>query len=710
MYPPMLVRAVLGPLWVCLAICIPSLAASPEKVERPNVLIVLVDDLGFSDLSCYGGEIPTPNIDRLAAAGARFTQAYTSARCCPTRASLMTGLHPHQTGVGFFATNTPDARRGPAYLGHLNDRCVTVAEVLKAAGYHTYMVGKWHMSEPGPIARGFDEFYGFVQGYAQDQWTPERYQRLPADRSPELKYEDGEFYATDVFTDYALEFLRQARSKSGPWLLYLAHSSPHFPVQAPAGSADRFAKTYERGWDVLRAERFARMRQIGLATDAWKFTERSIVPVDRPGPTNGYGGRQNPAWDSLPADRQADLTRRMALFAAMVSHVDQGIGRITADLEAHGELNNTLVFFLSDNGACYEWGPFGFDRGVADGGANLHSGAELREMGRRGTYSSYGSGWANLSNTPLRMYKHYTHEGGLATPLIVHWPAGTGRPDKWVRDPVHVMDILPTICEATGAAYPREFHGRPVLPAEGINILPAIRGDRLPERPLAFEHDGARAYRQGRWKVVWSKRMPFEIRWELYDIASDRCETVNLAEKFPERAAALAEQWEAWAKRVKVYPFYQPEGATVVPADQVPQVANRPLRIRCRVTPSGGNGVILAHGGDRYGYALHLVTGNLFFTVRVAGEPTTVKACKTPTGKLDIVAKLTANAEMILRINGELAATGQAPGLIPVQLVDGLSLGQDTATAVGDSAAPFPLEGQVEEYAVEPGPAGQDKE
>jgi len=452
------------------------------------------------------------------------------------------------------------------------------------------------------------------------------------------------------------------------------------------------------------------MKKIGLATDAWRFTKRSIVPVDRPGPTNGYGGKQNPAWDTLPADRRADLVQRMTLFAAMVSHVDEGVGHIVTDLAAHHELDNTLILFLSDNGACYEWGPFGFDGGVEDGGARLHTGDELRAMGQRGTYSSYGSGWANLGNTPLRMYKHYAYEGGLATPLIVHWPAGIGRPNKWVRDPVHLMDIMPTICDATGAAYPREFRGRSVMPVEGTSMLPALRGVGLPERPLAFEHDGARAYRLGRWKVVWSKRMPYEIKWELYDMAADRCETTDLADRFPERTAVLARQWEAWARRVKVYPFYKPEGEAAIPPSETPQVANRPLRIRCRVAPTGGNGVLLAHGGDRYGYALHLTGGDLFFTVRVDGKATAIEASKTPSGPLDIEAELGADGRMTLRINGHRVATGQAPGLIPVQPADEFSLARDTATAVGDYDPPFPLEGQVENYTVEAGRSQKDAE
>lgn len=551
---------------------------SASEPGRPNVLLILLDDLGFSDLGCYGGEIPTPNIDRLAAGGVRMSQFYNSARCCPSRASLMTGLHPHQTGIGSFSTERPDRRRGPAYLGHLNDRCVTLAEVLKTAGYQTYMVGKWHLELPGPIEHGFDEFYGYTRGYAQDQWSPDRYQRLPEGRRPERTYADGQFYATDVFTDYALEFLRQSRQKDAPWFLYLAHSSPHFPVQAPAESVERFVETYRRGWDVLREERFRRMNQIGLATDSWRLTERSLVPVDDQPIANGYGGRPNPAWQDLPADRREDLARRMAIFAAMVYHVDQGVGRIVADLESHNQLETTLILLLSDNGACYEWGPFGFDDDSRKGITHLHQGDELKTMGGPGTHHAYGSAWANLCNTPLRLYKHFTHEGGISSPMIAHWPKSIPPRKEWVRQPGHVMDVMPTLCEATGAEYPSDFQGRTIQPAEGVSLLPALRGEPLAERSLAFEHQEARALRKGRWKVVWSKRMPHEIQWELYDLENDRCETTDLAAKYPQRTAALADEWIAWAKRVKVYPFFTPE-VEQAGEEPSPPIANRPLRV-----------------------------------------------------------------------------------------------------------------------------------
>jgi arylsulfatase len=521
---------------------------------RPNILVILADDLGYSDLGCYGGEIPTPNIDALAKRGARFTDFYSSARCCPTRASLMTGLYPSQAGIADFTSARPDPKRGPGHLGRLAERCVTLAEALKPAGYGCYYVGKWHMHPAtGPIKRGFDEFYGFTDDHSHDQYDKDYYVRLPQGRKKEIDPPAEAFYATDVFNEYAQEFIRQGQRSNKPWFLFLGHSSPHFPIQAPAGRADPFEAVYARGWDALREERFARMRQLGLADGArWALSPRSPVPVDRDDIANDYSGQANPAWASLDEARRRDLARRMAVFAAMVCGVDQGVGRIVDLLKATGALDNTLILFLSDNGACYEWGPFGFDGQSRRGATTLHEGDALRRIGGRGTHHAYGSGWAGLGNTPFRMYKHFTHEGGIAVPLIMHWPAGLGAPDLWVREPAHVMDVMPTLLEAAGASYPSTRGGLDMPPPEGRSLLPAIRCERQPQRELGFDHQGAHALRQGDWKIVWGKRMPQEPTWELYNLAEDRCELTDLAAREPERVKAMSAAWERWARRVFV--------------------------------------------------------------------------------------------------------------------------------------------------------------
>ena len=539
--------------WASAILLVSAVILAAADSRRPNVLVILADDLGYSDLGCYGGEIPTPNLDRLAKSGARFEKTYTSARCCPTRASLITGLHPHEAGIGDFVTAKPSPKRGPAYTGHLLDDNITIPELLKQSGYSTWMVGKWHMGSPGPVQRGFDAYFGYksLQAHSNDQWDPAAYTRLPAGTPAELSYAPGKFYVTDVFTDYALEFLRQARViKDKPWFLYLAHSSPHFPVQAPKESIDRHMVTYRRGWDVLRAERFARMKALGLVAADAVLPPLSMVPVEANNAiANGYSGKPNPAWDSLPADRREDLARRMATFAAMVEHVDQGVGRVLADLERNGELANTLVVFTSDNGACYEWGPFGFDGASRAGRTDLHVGDALAGMGQAGTHSSYGSAWANLGNTPLNLYKHFCHEGGISVPMIVAWPATLKPSTAWIRSPTHVMDLLPTIAAAIGATYPAERAGKPIRPASGRSLLPDLRGEPTPERGIPTAHEGARGYRLGNWKIVWGKRQSAPVTWQLFDLSKDPSEQHDLAAQRPEKLKELADAWMAWAKR-----------------------------------------------------------------------------------------------------------------------------------------------------------------
>ncbi|MCG8696547.1 MAG: arylsulfatase, partial [Bacteroidales bacterium] len=463
-----------------------------SKESQPNMVFVLLDDLGYSDLGCYGGEIKTPHIDNLATGGVRFESIYNSARCCPSRASLMTGLYPPQAGIADFTTRKPRKNAGKAYLGHLRNDCVTMGEVLKGAGYNTYYVGKWHMHEvTGPTKRGFDEFYGYTMGYAMDQWDPKGYKRLPEGREMEINVPEGEYYATDVFNDYAIEFIKQGEKSGKPWFVFVGHSSPHFPVQAPKETVDKYYEMYLRGWDVLREERFERMKQIGLITDdSWTLTERSLVPVDKEKIANGFPGKQNPAWNTLEEKQQKDLARRMAVFAAMVEHVDNGIGQIVKHLKESGNLENTIIMLTSDNGACYEWGPLGFDGPSRRGITKIHEGAALDSVGGPGTWHSYGSAWANMCNTPFRLYKHYTHEGGVASPFVVHWPAGIrlSNTGTWVREKIHLVDIMPTVCEVAGANYPETFNDTIIQPMQGVSLANVINGTKIPSRSIYFSH------------------------------------------------------------------------------------------------------------------------------------------------------------------------------------------------------------------------------
>ncbi|MBF0198544.1 MAG: arylsulfatase [Planctomycetes bacterium] len=539
--------------------------------DQPNVIVVLVDDMGYSDLGSFGGEVDTPHIDALAKNGIRFTQNYNSARCCPSRASLLTGLYSHQTGLADFTGRDQTKAKGPAYLGHLNQECVTMATVLKTAGYNTYGVGKWHVGKgeaASPENRGFDEYYGYTDFHGKNQWAfnskgSRGYQRLPEGRKEELSYTRETFYATDVFTDYAMEFIDQGVKKKKPFFLYLAHSSPHFPLQAPAKTRDKYLERYRQGWDILREKRFERQKKIGLATDSWTLPALSLVPKDpkgKMGPIdNGYGGKPNPPWDSLDADTREDLTYRMALFAAMIDHVDQGVGKIVAQLKALGQFENTLILFTSDNGACYEWGPLGFDGGSRMGEYILHKGKDLKKMGLPGCKEmSVGSAWACMSNTPLRLYKHFNHEGGNCSPMIAHWPKGIKNPDRWVRTPIHLMDYMPTICEASGAKYPEVYEGRQITPVEGKSLVPIFEGDDLLKRTIYFDHFKSSAIRKGPWKLVRARFDPRGV-WQLYNIEEDRCETNDLAKTNVEMVKSMESQWTDWALKVKLFPFYRPE-------------------------------------------------------------------------------------------------------------------------------------------------------
>ncbi len=536
-----------------------SFAQPPvTSLSKPNIIVILLDDLGFSDIGAYGGEIKTPHMDQLAANGLRFTQTYNSARCCPSRAALMSGLYSHQAGLADFTGPDRSETQGPAYQNRLGDNCVTIARVLKDSGYQTYMVGKWHLNRTvNPIDRGFDEFYGYIHGHSQPQWDPKLYQRLPESRTPELKNKPKEFYATDVFNDYAVEFIEQSSKSEAPFFLYLAHSSPHFPLHAPAETRDKYIETYRRGWDALREERFKRQKEIGLAENTWTLTELSDVPIDPKEPTNGYAGKQNPHWDDLTDVRREDMAHRMAIYAAMVEHVDRGIGQIIDTLEAQGKLDNTLIMITSDNGACYEWGPFGFDVHSGVVGAVLHESRFLQKMGLPGSYHSVGSGWASLSNTPFRLYKHFNHEGGNCSPLIAHWPKGISDPNRWVRTPVHLIDFMPTFLDIANAEYPTEVDERNIQPYEGTSLSPIFSGaDKLAQRTLYFDHFGSSAIRKGDWKLVRCNKRLNDHQWELYNIADDRCETKNLIEEKPELFKELEQQWLTWAKRVKLAPYY----------------------------------------------------------------------------------------------------------------------------------------------------------
>lgn len=507
-----------------LAVLVVS-AFSAAAASRPNIVFVLADDMGYSDIGCYGGEIRTPNLDRLASEGLRFTQFYNAARCCPTRASLLTGLYPHQAGMGGMV----NSKSGPGpYQGYLNDQCVTMAEVLKDAGYTTLMSGKWHVGEERPhwpVDRGFDRYFGLISG-AMNYFDILQVKKPGEVRKFALDGEawqppNRDWYLTDAITEKAVSYLEEFGGGEKPFFLYVAYTAPHWPLNALEEDIARYADRYSAGWDALRAERHARMKDLGLVDATWPLSPRDGETVD---------------WETV-ADK-GDMERRMAVYAAQVDRMDQGIGRVLQALDKTGKADNTLVLFLSDNGACHEGGALGFDErknGVPAGGAD--------------TYMSYGRSWASAGNTPFRMYKHWTHEGGIATPLIARWPAAIDARGALTHTPGHLIDIMATVVEIAGATYPATRNDKPIAPMEGRSLLPVFRGAaRDDARPLFWEHMGNRAVRAGDWKLVAQKEGP----WELYNLREDRTELQDRAADEPERVQALLQQYEAWAERVGV--------------------------------------------------------------------------------------------------------------------------------------------------------------
>ena len=514
-------------------------ASLPALSKRPNIVLIMADDLGFSDIGCYGGEIRTPHLDSLAAGGIRFTQFYNCARCCPTRASLMTGLYPHQAGVGHMVDNP---RPYPGYAGDLSANAVTIAEVLKTAGYRTAMAGKWHVTpvtdsrRNWPRQRGFDRFYGTIHG-AGSFYDPAT---LVSDNEL-VKPDRADYYYTDAIAERAAAFITEGAASGSPFFLYVAFTAPHWPLHAPESEVAKYKGRYALGWDRLRSERYRRMTAMGLIDRRWSLTPRDSTV---------------PAWEQAP--HRAWMERRMEVYAAQVDRMDQGIGRILASLRESGVDKDTLVLFLADNGGCAEElnpRPGSRPRHIPEktrDGRNVRAGNDPAiTPGADDTYQSYGVGWANASNTPFRLYKHWVHEGGIASPLIAHWPAGiTGRRrNSFSHQPGHLIDIMATCVDLAGARYPESFQGHRITPTEGKSLAPVFQGKkRTPHEAICWEHEGNRAIRQGDWKLV--SRYPGG--WELFDLKADRTELRDLAAAHPERVREMAARWDSWAARVGV--------------------------------------------------------------------------------------------------------------------------------------------------------------
>jgi arylsulfatase A-like enzyme len=535
-----------------------ALAANGAETRpvRPNLVLILADDLGFSDLGCYGGEISTPTLDALAARGLRYTQFYNAARCCPSRASLLTGLSPHRAGIGHMTED----HHLPGYRGDLATNTVTVAEALRAAGYRTGMTGKWHLTwnltadgprENWPLQRGFEKFYGTLPSHGS-QFDPAGL----FDGNTPVKA-DGDFFYTDAITEHAIRFIREFEKSGAPFFLYVAYTAPHYPIQARAETIHRYRGKYAQGWEKLRAERFERAMKIGVIPKSARLPKRDDQCPD-------WSKESHPDWQQ----------NRMEVYAAMVEEMDRGIGRIVEALRASGALDNTLIVFLSDNGASAEghlnntierngkpwndrWAPLTNRAGQRVVAGDIPG----VPLGGDTSYGSYGAAWAHVSNSPFQRYKSWLHEGGIATPMIAHWPHGITEHGGLRTRVSEIRDLMPTFLELAGASYPEQIRKQATPPMEGRSLVASFAKDEpASDRILCWEHEGNRAVRQGQWKLVseypggWSalRRYPNRGEWELYNLEADRTETKNVASEHPAVVQRLAAEWQRWAERSQV--------------------------------------------------------------------------------------------------------------------------------------------------------------
>jgi arylsulfatase A-like enzyme len=668
---------------------------------KPNIVVILVDDMGFSDLGCYGGEINTPNLNKLAEGGVRFTQFHNTARCCPTRAALLTGLYPHQAGVGHMTEEHHDAQGGvlPGYSGRLNDRCVTIAEGLKPVGYFTAMVGKWHVGQNfgvTPWGRGFDRSLNSVAGgfYFPDSARAEIFLngKSLGRRDAPLPHD---WYSTDLWTDYGLKFVDEALAAKQPFFLYVAHNAPHFPLQAPAEDIARWRGKYMIGWDKLRQTRYERQIKLGLIDKAWPLSPRLDAV---------------PAWESLSAKEQDRYDNIMAIYAAVVEHMDKAVGRLIDGLKERGVLDNTLVLFMSDNGGNAEAGVPG--RLVGD-----HPGDAASDV-------FVGQCWATLNNTPFVRYKHFTDEGGIATPLIAHWPNGipNTRNGKFEPQPGHVIDIMATCLDVGGAEYPREFKGKGRTPLEGVSLRPAFSGQIVKrENPIFWEHEGNRAVLDGQYKLVALSDQP----WRLYDVIADRTEQHDLAATQSDRARALAAKWDAYAARANVLPVggWKANGVGAgkkgaqkalskethfnlkmgdeLDRSQAPAIANHGFSITAKFNSESPNGVIVAQGGVARGYTLFLQDNKLTFLLRTADDKVTSATVASVPGPHTVSARLAADGNLTLSMDDKPSATAKAAAIIKTMPTDGLEVGSDANGLVGPYSSDNKFHGTIESVVID---------
>ncbi|MDY5639203.1 MAG: arylsulfatase [Parabacteroides sp.] len=529
-----------------------------KALSRPNILVILADDLGYSDLGCYGSEIQTPNLDRLAQTGIRFSHFYNAGRSCPSRASLLTGLYPHQAGIGRMTFDD----HLPGYRGTMTHNGVTIPEVLKESGYQTGMIGKWHVAETPlredqriwlahqvehdefapkenyPTYRGFEDFYGTIYGVV-DYYDPFS---LVHGEEP-IREVPKDYYSTIALTDSAVSYINRYAQSEKPFFMYLSYHSPHWPLHAPEKYVQKYADTYKVGWEKIRDARYERMKALGIFQDQSDFLSNRQS-------TKEWVENTDSVWDA----------RAMAVHAAMIDCMDEGIGRVIKALEETGQLDNTLILFMSDNGCspeiCQNYPPGENDRPdmLRDGTPMIYPRQKEALPGPETTYASLGPEWANVANMPFRFWKAKMYEGGICTPMIAHWPKGIQVQSGSVVDaPCHVIDVMATCLDLSGATYPTTYQGNDISPYEGISMSPIFQtGRRKGHAVIGFEHFNEKALvSEDGWKIVQPGN---QADWELYDLNHDRTEMHNVADKYPDRLQSMITQYEAWANRTMVYP------------------------------------------------------------------------------------------------------------------------------------------------------------
>ncbi|WP_421940452.1 arylsulfatase [Pedobacter sp.] len=512
--------------FLCAALTLQSMA---QKVAKPNIILILADDLGYSDLGAYGSEIHTPNLDRLANEGLRLQEFYNNSICAPTRASLLTGQYQHKAGVGYFANDLGL----PAYQGYLNKESLTLAEVLKSGGYHTLMSGKWHVSgkdQSYPWQRGFEQVMMSENGsyFDQGDFNGGRKRPYTLNGKP-YDLAAGKFYQTDVITENAINFLDKKESANKPFFLYLAYTAPHWPLHALPEDIAKYKGRYDKGWDVLRAERLERQKKLGIIDNQASVSEKDADIYD---------------WSKLSYDQRSQWAKKMEIFAAMVDRLDQGIGKVLEKLKATGADKNTLIVFISDNGAPAE------DLVTWYHGAVRNTG----EVGTIGSYESQSKNWSYASNTPFKAFKDYMYEGGISSPFIAWYPAKI-KAGSIKKGTGHIIDIAPTFYDLAGVVYPKKLNDVTANPLAGKSLLPVLFADQKAvdrQQPLFWERAGNRAVRQGKWKLVstWPS-----YNWELYDLENDRAETKNVARQNHDVVSKLSVAYFDWAKKTGVVDF-----------------------------------------------------------------------------------------------------------------------------------------------------------